>query len=163
MCVSLCEYCWSTFVCTHKGSCFQTWSSQNLICPPPPPPFFVVVVGYNCLTSTKQFFKTWYRWVVVFYPDCLPVSRSSINSVFRVGGWVGRWIWGDEGGVFVLLVSFCSWNWGSPSVGWEGRVYNCFPTPVHTVIQSALLPATLAAALRLQGFQQWSLSCHEDH
>ena len=38
--------------------------------------------------------------------------------------------------------------WGSSSVGWEGSVCSCFPTPVHTAMhKSAVLPATPAAAL----------------
>ena len=35
-----------------------------------------------------------------------------------------------------------------------------YTTAMHT---SAMLPAILAAAFRLRGFQQWSLSCHEEY
>ena len=40
--------------------------------------------------------------------------------------------------------------WGSSNAGWDGCVCNCFPTPVHTIIQCAVLSATPAIALRLK-------------
>ena len=53
---------------------------------------------------------------------------------------------------------------GSLNVGWESGVFKCFPTLLRTIIHTgAGLPVTSAAALRLQGSQQWSLSRHEDY
>lgn len=52
---------------------------------------------------------------------------------------------------------------GSQSVGWEGSVYNHLPMPVCALIHtSAVLPATPADALKLQGFLSWGLLCRED-
>ena len=51
--------------------------------------------------------------------------------------------------------------WGSSSVGWEGSVCSCFPTPVHPAMHtSAALPATPAAVLQLWGFK-YRVCCHE--
>ena len=64
-----------------------------------------------------------------------------------------------------FVVVFLCWlrNWGSPGIWWDGHVCNCFPTPVRTVAHtSAVVPAILAAALRLWGFRWWSFLCHED-
>ena len=51
-----------------------------------------------------------------------------------------------------LVVSIPQLNhWGSPSIVWEGSVCSRFPAPAHTAVcTSAVLPATLAAALSLQ-------------
>lgn len=59
---------------------------------------------------------------------------------------------------------FSAKSLGSLSIGWDGRVYDRFPTPVHIVIHtSVVLPTTSAAALPLRRFQWCSLLCHEDY
>ena len=137
------------FLCVYKGSCFQIWSSQDLIYPPlpppppPPPHHFYCCCCCVCVwlqmfdTNTKQFFKTWYRWGCYFTLTVFLSHGTALTLSSMLGAGLGDGF--GEMRVGCLLVSFPSWNWGSPSVGWEGRVYNCLPSPVHAVIQNAVL------------------------
>ena len=66
----------------------------------------------------------------------------------------------NQSQIITLLVSI-PWltSWGSPSVGWEGRVCSHFPMPAHTVnVQMQCYTPLEQLQLKLQGFSYWSLS-----